>query len=117
MSGNASPTEAATTRQTAHSASRPAYGRTRGTIAASGAGETGRRDRVTTGVASGVLGDGVVTSACRLPLAPQPQAQRVERLVHRAPRRALILQPLQERRRTLRARPRRRAQVVRRPHA
>ena len=53
-SGNASPTLAATMRQIVHTTSRPVYGRTRGSSAASGAGETGFRDRVTTLAASGV---------------------------------------------------------------
>ena len=62
-------------------------------------------------------GGGTGHVSALLAFAAEPQPQRVERLIHRASRRALLLEPLQERTGTLRARTRRRAPVVRRPDA
>src|SRR5215212_11195707 len=85
-------------------------------MAASGAGDMSLRDRMAAGAANGVGIDGLVTSAGWVPLAAEPEPQCVERLIHRAPRRALLLEPLQQRRRALGASSRRRAPVGRRPH-
>ena len=60
----------------------------------SGRGRLGRR--AATAVAAGRTG--VVTSARRAPLAAQPEAQGVERLVHRTSRAACCLEPREQRR-------------------
>src|SRR5690349_14776500 len=107
------------TRQTAQKASVPAYGRTRGTMARSGAGAAGFRARGTTSLDSGVSREveGLVTSACCRSFAAEPEPQRIERLIHRASRRALLLEPFQKCTGPLRTCAWRRAPVVRRPDA